>query len=181
MLSGFGFINFICPKNMQAIAENVCEFEFQRKAVTIFRGANVKETVNHFEWKEKSQNYVRKFYTKGGRFVEAILIPEFTKKVEPHEMLWNEVINLETLRHWCSMSYSPLGIIIPNYNIVDHFSFYGISKSHLQKVLDIKSIHDNNNRLLIFNASCKVLVTIRVASETHLKEEITSLYKSLYN
>ena len=42
MLSGFGFINFICPKNMQAIAENVCEFEFQRKAVTIFRGANVK-------------------------------------------------------------------------------------------------------------------------------------------
>ena len=173
MLSGFGFINFICPKNMQAIAENVCEFEFQRKAVTIFRGANVKETVNHFEWKEKSQNYVRKFYTKGGRFVEAILIPKFTKKGEPHEMLWNEVINLETLRHWCSMSYSPLGIIIPNYNIVDHFSFYGISKSHLQKVLDIKSIHDNNNRLLIFNASCKVLVTIRVASETHLKEEIS--------
>ena len=76
MLSGFGFINFVCPKNMQAIAENVCEFEFQRKAVTIFRGANVKETVNHFEWKEKSQNYVRKFYTKGGRFVEAILIPK---------------------------------------------------------------------------------------------------------
>ena len=61
---------------MQAIAENVCEFEFQRKAVTIFRGANVKETVNHFEWKEKSQNYVRKFYTKGGEICRGNINPQ---------------------------------------------------------------------------------------------------------
>ena len=173
MLSGFGFINFIYPKSLQATAEKVCNFEFQREAVTILRGADAKETLNHFEWKENSQNYVRNFYTKEGRFVEAILIPNFTKKEEPHEKLWNKIINLEILRQWCSISSSNLGIIIPNYNIVDHFKFYGISKPYLQEVLDIKSIHDNNNRLLIFNASCKVLATIRVASETRLKKEIS--------
>ena len=173
MLSGFGFINVIYTKSLETTAEKISNFEFQRKAVTIFRGASVKETVNHFEWEENCQNYVRNFYKKGGRFVEAILIPNFTKNKNPHEMLWNKVINLEILRQWCSISSSNLGIIIPSYNIVDHFKFYGISKPHLQEVLDIKSIHDNNNRLLIFNASCKVLVTIRVASETPLKEEIS--------
>ena len=158
---------------MQATAESVCDFELRRKAVTIFRGANVKATVNHCEWKENSQNYVKKFYTKRGEFVEAILIPDFTKEEEPPEIFWNEVIDLEIMRQWCSMSNSQLGLIIPNYNIVDHFNFYGVSRPHLQKVLDIKSIYENNNRrLLIFNASCKVFVTIRVASETHLKEEI---------
>ena len=169
ILCGFGVINFICLKNMRATAGNVCDFKFEGKAVTIFRGAGVEETLNHSEWKENSQNYVRKFYTKRGRFVEAILIPDFTKKEKPHGIVWNNVIDLEIMRKWCSN----LGLIIPNYNVVDHFNFYGISKSYLEKVLDIKSMHENNNRrLLIFNASCKVLVTIRMALETQLKEEI---------
>ena len=83
---------------MQATAETVCDFELRRKAVTIFRGANVKATVNHREWKENSQNYVKKFYTKRGEFVEAILIPDFTKEEEPPEIFWNEVIDLEIMR-----------------------------------------------------------------------------------
>ena len=51
---------------METTAEKISNFEFQRKAVTIFRGASVKETVNHFEWEENCQNYVRNFYKKGG-------------------------------------------------------------------------------------------------------------------
>ena len=101
-----------------------------------------------------------------------MLIPNFTKNAQPCEVLWNGVINLETIRQWCSTSYSPLGIIIPNYNIVDHLKFCGISKSHLQTVLGIRDIQENNKRLLIFNASCGVLVTIRVASEKQLLEEM---------
>ena len=140
--------------------------------MTIFQGAHVKKTVNHSQWEKNCQTYVRKFYTKGERFVEAILVPDFTKKEEPHEILWNKVINLEIIKQWCSLSNNDLGLIIPNYNIVHHFDFYDISKSHLQKALNIKSIHLDNNRLLIFNASSKLLVVIRVASETQLKEEI---------
>ena len=173
ILSDFGFINFICAKhNLQLTAQNVCNFEFQRKAVTIFQGAHVKKTVNHSQWQKNCQAYVRKFYTKGERFVEAILVPDFTKKEEPHEILWNDVINLEIIKQWCSLSNNDLGIIIPNYNIVDHFDFYDISKARLQKALNITSIHLDNNRLLIFNASSKLLAVIRVASETQLKDEI---------
>ena len=91
---------------------------------------------------------------------------------ESREVLWNEVINLEIMRQWCSISNSGLGLIIPNYNIVDHLKFCGISKPHLQRVLGVRGIQRNNKRLLIFNASWKVLVTIRVASEIQLKEEI---------
>ena len=173
ILSDFGFINFICTKhNLQLTAQNVCNFEFQRKAVTIFQGAHVKKTVNHSQWQKNCQAYVRKFYTKGERFVEAILVPDFTKKEQPHEILWNDVINLEIIKQWCSLSNNDLGIIIPNYNIVDHFDFYDISKARLQKALNITSIHLDNNRLLIFNASSKLLAVIRVASETQLKDEI---------
>ena len=39
-----------------------------------------------------------KFYTKGERFVEAILVPDFTKKEKPLEILWNEVIDLEVIK-----------------------------------------------------------------------------------
>ena len=138
----------------------------------IFRGANKTDILNHLKWKENSQNYVRKFYTKEGTFVEPILIPDLQKKKETPEILWNETINLEVMRQWCSISDSELGLIIPNYNILDHFGFNGISESDLQEVLNIKSIHSNINRLLIFNASWKLLVVIRTASETHLKEEI---------
>ena len=169
----FGFINFTCPNdNLLTTAENVCNFEFKRKAVKIFRGANKTDILNHLKWKENSQNYVRKFYTKEGTFVEPILIPDLQKKKETPEILWNETINLEVMRQWCSISDSELGLIIPNYNILDHFGFNGISESDLQEVLNIKSIHSNINRLLIFNASWKLLVVIRTASETHLKEEI---------
>ena len=173
ILSDFGFITFTRIKlNLQIAAQNVCNFEFQRKAVTIFQGAHVEKTVKHSQWEKNCQTYVRKFYTKGERFVEAILVPDFTKKEEPHEILWNKVINLETIKQWCSLSNNDLGIIIPNYNIVDHFDFYDVSIPHLQKALNITSIHLDNNRLLIFNASSKLLVVIRVASETQLKDEI---------
>ena len=140
--------------------------------MTLFQGAHIKKTVKHSQWKENCQTYVRKFYTKDERFVEAILVPDFTKKEEPHEVLWNKIINLQIIKQWCSLSNNDLGLIIPNYNIVDHFDFYDISKPHLQKALNIASIHLDNNRLLIFNASSKLLVVIRVASETQLKDEI---------
>ena len=140
--------------------------------MTLFQGADVKKTVKHSQWKENCQTYVRKFYTKDERFVEAILVPDFTKKEEPHEVLWNKIINLQIIKQWCSLSNNDLGLIIPNYNIVDHFDFYDISKPHLQKALNIASIHLDNNRLLIFNASSKLLVVIRVASKTQLKDEI---------
>ena len=39
-------------------------------------------------------------------------------------------------------------------------------------MLGIRDIQENNKRLLIFNASCGVLVTIRVASEKQLLEEM---------
>lgn len=109
ILSGFGVINFKCPKNLQDIAENVCSFSFQRKAFTILTGGGTKETVCDSKWKEISQNYGRWFFQKDELFVEAVLIPNFTKNAQPCEVLWNGVINLETIRQWCSTSYSPLG------------------------------------------------------------------------
>ena len=174
-MNKFGFTNFTCPKhNLLTTGKNVCNFEFKRKAVTVFRGANNKEILNHFKWKEHSQNYVRKFYTKEGTFVEPILIPDLQKKKETPEILWNETINLEVIRQWCSISNSELGLIIPNYNILDHFDFHGISESDLQEVLNIKNIHSSNNRLLVFNASWKLLVVIRIASKINLKDETDS-------
>ena len=89
------------------------------------------------------------------------------KQKEPHERLWNKVINLEIMRKWWSKSNSESGLIVLNYNKIDHFNFYGISKRKLQENLNKTNIRDDNNRLLVFNASCKLLVTIRVASKKH--------------
>ena len=76
------------------------------------------------------------------------------------------------MRKWWSKSNSESGLIVLNYNIIDHFNFYGISKRKLQENLNKTNIHEDNNRLLVFNASCKLLVTIRVASKKTLKDEI---------
>ena len=59
-----------------------------------------------------------------------------------------------------------------NYIIIDHFNSYGISKRKLQENLNKTNIHEDNNRLLVFNAPCKLLVTIRIASKKTLKDEI---------
>ena len=65
MLSGLGFINFICPKNLQTAAENVCNLKFQHKAVTIFQRASVKETVNHSERKQIVKITLQNFMQRG--------------------------------------------------------------------------------------------------------------------
>ena len=114
ILSGFGVINFMCPKNLQATAENVCTFSVQHNALTISIGGGSRETVSDSKWKEISENYVRTFYQKDGVFVAAVLIPNLIKMEESREVLWNEVINLEIMRQWCSISNSGLGLIIPN-------------------------------------------------------------------
>ena len=94
------------------------------------------------------------------------------KQKEPHERLWNKVINLEIIRKWWSKSNSESGLIVRNYIIIDHFNSYGISKRKLQENLNKTNIHEDNNRLLVFNAPSKLLVTIRIASKKTLKDEI---------
>lgn len=80
ILSDFGFITFTSPNvSIQITTDKVRNFEFQRQAVTFFQAADIPKTVKHCKWKRYCKDYVRKFYTKHESFVEAVLVPDFTK------------------------------------------------------------------------------------------------------
>ena len=91
----------------------------------------------------------------------------------PGESLWNGLLNLEIIKKWCGISNNKLGLIIPSYDVIDHFNFYGVSNSILQKRLGIKYDHKNRRRLLVFNTSHNLFLIIRIASDASLKDEIS--------
>ena len=111
-----------------------------------------------------------RYYTCRGNFLDIILLPDLTR---PGEILWNGLLNLGIIKKWCGISNNKLGLIIPNYDIIDHFNFYGVSNSVLQKRLGVKCDHKNGRRLLVFNTSHNLFLIIRVASDASLKDEIS--------
>ena len=89
-----------------------------------------------------------------------------------NESLWSNLINLEIMKAWCSKSNNKRGLILPNYRLMELFHFCGITIAQVTKILNMKDFSKNDRRLLIFNASCSILMIIRVASDENLKDEI---------
>lgn len=121
---------------------------------------------------EKCQNalcYVDSFCNSD----EFMSIPELMRVELQNGGLWNNLIDLEVLKAWCGKSNNKLGLILPNYRLIEHFGFYDISIAQVRKILNIKDFSRNDRRLLVFNASCNILMIIRVASEENLKDEIS--------
>ena len=89
-----------------------------------------------------------------------------------NESLWSNLINLEVMKAWCSKSNNKQGLILPNYRLMELFDFCGITIAQVTKILNMKDFSKNDRRLLVFNASCSILVIIRVALDGNLKDEI---------
>lgn len=123
-------------------------------------------TIEYSKWQEDSTSHVEKFYKSHGRFLESVILIPFSINQ------WNKAINLDVMKTWCSMSHDNPSLIIPNYNIMDHYGIYDISEELLTSKLSIKCFPKNNNRLLVFNAAYSVLLNIRVATDTTLKDEV---------
>ena len=169
-MNGFYYINYACDRQkIITTAENVCKFKFEENPVSVFFGANLGKTVTFSEWKEECESHVKTFYSSHGKLSDVILIPGLTKQ---NEKLWQGVIDLRTFINWCNLSEDKLAVIIPDYNIVDHFNIYSIPEPLLREKLNIKNFQ-KSERLLIFNASCNAILIIRVASDRNLKNEIS--------
>lgn len=127
-------------------------------------------TKNLLDWQKECENHMERYFTSRGNFLEIILLPDLTR---PGESLWNGLLNLEIIKKWCGTSNNKLGFIIPSYDIIDHFNFYGVSNSVLRKRLGVQCDHKNRRRLLVFNTSQNLFLIIRVASDASLKDEIS--------
>ena len=104
---------------------------------------------------------------------EVISIPELLRVEQQNGGLWNNLIDLEVLKAWCGKLNNKLGLILSNYRLSEHFGFYNISIAQVRKILNTKDFSRNDRRLLVFNASCNIVMIIRAASEENLKDEIS--------
>ena len=77
------------------------------------------------------------------------------------------------MKTWCtSTSHDNPSLIIPDYNIMNHYDIFGISEGLITSTLGIKHFPKNDNRLLVFNAAYSVLLIIRAATDSTLEDEI---------
>ena len=169
IIKGFSMISYAHNIRKAFASATINDFKFEEKPVQISIGVNDSKILSYSEWQKECRDHVQKYYTSRGKFFEVILLPDLMKQ---DESLWSGVINTEIIKSWCGMSNNKLALIFPGYNILNHFNVYGITHSVLQEALGIKYFPTNLRRLLVFDASRRVILIIRVASDDSLKDEI---------
>ena len=164
----FGCINYADSRqSLSNLVRQISHFCFKCKLVTIQNRQNIPNTIEYSDWQENSRIHVEKFYKSHGKFLQPVIItPLLTNR-------WSKLINLDVIKTWCSsMSHDNPSLIIPNYNIMDHYGIFGISEELITSTLGIKHFPKNDNRLLVFNAAHSVLLIIRAAADATLEDEI---------
>ena len=113
---------------------------------------------------------MRTFFSRDGKDSGIITFPEtnFTAQGRP----WQNVMS--TLKKWCEDSNSDnakddaTGIIIRNYDLINHLDFCKVTDESKQKCLPFLLKHsegklnENNQRFLVFNPSEKIILVIRM-------------------
>ena len=105
---------------------------------------------------------------------------------------WENVIN--TLIDWCAISNSgeakndlgdATGLIIRNYDLKNHLNFCGITDDEIKALLTFKSfekkfkILENIEKILVFNPSEKIIITIRIAGSENYDQLKGEVYHSI--
>ena len=159
IIGGFGVINYTYNRqDLFALLTTLVDFTFQQKSFHMTLGGGVQNTLHYLDSPWNSE--------------EVMLIPGLMENKKHNESLWSNLINLEIMKAWCGKSNNKRGLILPNYRLMEHFDFCGITIAQVTEILNMKDFSKNDRRLLVFNASCSILMIIRVASDGNLKDEI---------
>ena len=121
------------------------------------------------------------FFSRSGKLSGIITFPEeLTAEGKP----WKEVIN--TFKYWCANSNScnegdTTGLIIRNYDLVNHLNFCGVTNDEIEATSIFKSLKRKRkalktlDRFLVFNPTQKIILIIQMSrSKDHeqLKSEV---------
>ena len=121
------------------------------------------------------------FFSRSGKVSGIITFPE---KLTAQGNPWKEVINI--LKYWCSNSNScnegdATGLIIRNYDLVNHLNFCGVRNDEIAATSIFKSLGKkckalkNLERFLVFNPTQKIILIMQMSrSKDHeqLKYEV---------
>ena len=153
------------------IANNISKYKFKRKDLEIYEGANTITILKYDQWEERCRKLLDTFFSRDGKNCGIILFPEV--EITLHSQIcqveiWARV--LRTLNDWCKIS-SPkdaTGLIIRNYDLLDHLYFHGITDVEIKDTMcfnvseNMLSFLNNDKRFLAFNPSLKIILLIRL-------------------
>ena len=157
---------------LSLIAKKIFDYEFKRKTLEFYDGANTRALLKYDEWEERCKKLLHTFFTRAGTNSGIILFPDIEITVHSHIHLveiWERI--LRTLNDWCKIS-SPkdaTGLMIRNYDIKDHLYFRGITEDEIKHTLgcsnnkNMFSLPENDKRFFAFNPSLKIILIIRLA------------------
>ena len=171
-LKGFGWMNYKRSKDeLRFIAKKISRFKFKQKSLEIYDGANIFADLDYAQWEERCKNLLETFFSRDGKHSGIILFPdiEITLTRQSCQLeTWQRV--MITLSDWCEI-LSPedaTGLIIRNYDLVDHLKFCGITEHKIKDTLEFNdsastfNFQDSDTRFLIFNPSLKIILIIRL-------------------
>ena len=150
-------------------AKKIFHYEFKRKALEFYEGANTRAILKYDEWEERCKKLLHTFFTRAGTNSGIILFPDIEIAVDNHihqVEIWERI--LRTLNDWCKTS-SPkdaTGLIIRNYDIKDHLYFRGITEDEIKHTLGFSnsknmfSLLENDKRFFAFNPSQKIIIRL---------------------
>ena len=156
------------------ITEKIIACKFEEKWTKFFECAGVRNYLSPKEWKERCQNLLHTFFSRGGKNSGIITFPEtnITAQGRP----WQNVMS--TLKEWCKnpnpdsgkQTDDATGIIIRKYDLKDHLDFCKVADESKQSCLPFLlkyskgkfKLHENDQRFLVFNPSEKIILVIRI-------------------
>ena len=148
------------------MAKRILDHQFDHSAVELFCGAGPPSTFTYEKFRKRLKDLFIKFYTQKEKPIDVITIPIFTQFDKTQIIsIWEKAMSI--FKEWCENSSMKCGLIVRNYNIKGHLRFSKIK-------IDInEKFGQCNERLLVFNPSQRVVLTIYfVENAETLVEEV---------
>ena len=184
IVNGFGWIDYKQNKDdLSVIATKIFQYQFKRKDVEIYSGADTRENLTYARWEERCEKLLYTFFTRDGESSGIILVPDIEITLI-NQICQTGILQraMTTLNAWCKTSCleDATGLIIRNYDLKNHVYFCGITNHELKDMLAFKdsknifSFQGSDKRILAFNPLLKIISIIRLLE---LQEDEPQLLK----
>ena len=163
IINGFCYLNHTSEaQDSHKIKHHICSFKFQKETVTLQCGAGITRTLLYPDWQKECNDWLNRFYTSDGEFIEVITVPDSTGKVD-ESSLRNKIIYI--LKNWCNLSSNALGLVAANYNLVNSLLFHGVTEATLKETLKINNFPPDSERIIVYNALKNIIFVVRLISD----------------
>ena len=155
----FFLLNYWQGKShISTVSSIILDYKFNHDSVELLSGANQIATVTYDELQKRWADLFSQFYTQYETPVEVITFPEVIRFNEVQ--VWEKAMSI--LKKWCEQTSKKYGLIIRNYDLKGHLNFSKIN-------IDVND--ESNEKLLLFNPTQRVLLTIFFNENVELLEQ----------